>query len=231
MGRCIGSKNIKKSKNENCCELNNNNEIVLNNNAKIPIKNIIFNDNILDSSFLIPNLENTEFQTTEKSSNINVSKINEWINSQTKTRIIDFLKPEALFDMSKITENTSILHMFFSKAFLNYLLIETNKSIDVNEASKNNYCSLISIVEIKKFIGITILMGIIKLPNIKLYWEDSTYGNAFIGGHFRLTKYIESESSVNYKNVQEKTTHIINSLKKLFKAIIIPGKIYVLMRQ
>ncbi len=55
--------------------------------------------------------------------------------------------------------------------FIKYMALESNKS--VKKLVSNNLClesDLITGTEITKFIGITILMGIIKLPNIKMYW-------------------------------------------------------------
>ncbi len=84
---------------------------------------------------------------------------------------------------------------------------ETDASVTRLGTPINKYCVIVNKGDIKKLLGITIFMGIVRLPNLKLYWDTSYFskkfkmGNDFIKSqmsylrysfircHFRKTKF------------------------------------------
>ena len=75
-------------------------------------------------------------------------------------------------------DNTSALSLFcryFTDEVWNLLLTETNRYAHVNLSSMPNACAWtdVTIDEMKAFIGVTIVMGIIQLSRLDMYWQTT----------------------------------------------------------
>lgn len=81
------------------------------------------------------------------------------------------------------------INLFFSDIFFTFLVNQINKIIcrqntEINNAeSKNSIKSMqrskkpitmVSVCEVKSFIGLFLYFGILKLPEIKDYWSNNT---------------------------------------------------------
>ncbi len=125
-------------------------------------------------------------------------------------------------------------YTFIKKFFNNiieHITVEINKSI-----LQTKPLETISQTEIMTFKGITFLMGINKMPNLKMYWKKEIMEDKFdtknmfivnstshkryslIRAHFRLTHYIEKEDSFTNK-IYEKTNGIVSAINKFFQSM------------
>ena len=69
----------------------------------------------------------------------------------------------------------SLFYRYFTDEVWNLLVTETNRYAQANLSSMPNARAWtdVTIEEMKAFIGITILMGIIQLPRFDMYWQTS----------------------------------------------------------
>ncbi len=196
---------------------------------------------LLDSSFLLNDVIN-DHDTNSGKIISSESKHSLWNNYQYNIIPKAHIKTTPCIKIPKFDSCFNYLKVFFSKSMIDHILIETNKSIDQQSSSASKNKLQISASELTRFIGITILMGIIKLPNYKMHWENSlnaekyNYQNnfirkqmsysrySFIRSNFRLTKYLDCDLESNATKVKEKTSGIINALNKLFRAVYVPGE-------
>ena len=81
-------------------------------------------------------------------------------------------------------EKTDFFDLFMTEELIQLMIIETNRYADqeinrrrpLRRHSRYNKWKPVTAEEMKKFIGILFLMGIVKLPRIDLYWSrDSLY--------------------------------------------------------
>ena len=135
----------------------------------------------------------------------------------------------------------------YIRAFLNdeillFLHKQTNKEVKKKKEKEMNIKELryIKITEIRMFIGLTIFMGIKKIPNFKRYWftpagVDNYLEESFIKEkmtharyceirrYFRMTVFEPVETS-NSSKIIKKTENIISAINKLFFAYYAPGR-------
>ncbi len=126
--------------------------------------------------------------------------------------------------------------MFFFQNVIEHITKETNASIILIDPNLST-----SSFEIKKFIAITLYMGINKLPNLKMYWEKGKSNDrfhfknsfvvntlsyaryTFLRSHFRLTFFADKEDN-NKQLIIEKTSRIIGAINKLFRSVYVPSQ-------
>ena len=73
------------------------------------------------------------------------------------------------------TNAASLFCRYFTDEVWNLLVTETNRYAQANLSSMPNACIWTDVTteEMKAFIGITILMGIIQLPRLDMYWQTT----------------------------------------------------------
>ncbi len=209
MARRKGSKN-KKSKEE---KSSNNDENICENNQNIANPNEINALNeFIDYYFFLPFEKLYSSQITDFI--VNTSEL--WRSGQSKPLSLEFIKDEPKINLCG-KYNDSFLKTFFTHKLISYISEQSNKSL-ASLFSLSKPIEKISNEEIMKFIGISILMGVCKLPNQIMYWDAGDYDNlniknlfiintmsrdrfVTIRNYFRFTKFIgeNDNSSIPYK--------------------------------
>ncbi len=218
MGRPKGSKNkIKINKDSKSTKENNVN---------------ISNFNVEDLSFLTPIVVEMHESISERK--VLIEDPNIGVNKQAHIKPTSFIKREPKIKIQYSGPET-FLKSFFSTKLVGYIQDQTNESIkilqNIREVSKS---------KIAKFLGVSILMGIYHLPNLKMYWDSNNFSNlniknefmvntmsderfVFIRNHLRLTEYIPDKEK-NFKLIQEKTENIMNAINKMFGSVFVPNQ-------
>ncbi|KAF7685116.1 hypothetical protein CDIK_4136 [Cucumispora dikerogammari] len=113
------------------------------------------------------------------------------------------------------------------------MLSEYHKNREPNQKIK-----FISLLEIKKFISISLYMGILVLPQIKMYWENpktSSFGQDFVRKLMSYKRYTEINTNISInsmdenvasekKNVDESASKILQYVNKVSQSIFYPSE-------
>ncbi len=190
----------------------------------------------LDTSFIVDTQNFKEVSDNVKE--VLVDSAN-WENSNFVNDVETFkvMNPK---ENIKNEDDLSYLKYFFNNNLINFIYIQTNKSVK-EEKNEKDYIEFITKKEIMTFIGITLYMGVFKLPNMKMYWtENAVVGSdmksslisnsmeykrfTFIRSHFRITFYLNSNDDNNFKKCSRKTEFLIDEINKLLSSIYVPGR-------
>lgn len=162
----------------------------------------------------------------------------EWISITPNSNLItfpEFPETDQLLRSDIDVENPyDLFTMFLSSDILDLMVTETNRYAN-DKVSKgqlmkwSNTCA----EEIKKFLSILMLMGIDRLPDIRLYWSnDDMFGNAFVKRIMSRDRFLTLLSNWHFENNQnDNGTNRIFKIQRLldlflnnFKSVIKPGK-------
>lgn len=126
----------------------------------------------------------------------------------------------------------SLYRLFLSDSLLKLIVSETNRYAEQSNVGENSSLSTtrkhqqswmpITIGEIKKFIGILMIIGIVRLPEIKLYWSKNTmYSNARVKKVMKRDRFL---TILKYLHFSNNETAIIddrlNKIRKVMKIIV-----------
>lgn len=131
-------------------------------------------------------------------------------------------------DIFKIPENRTtpaqIFQLFLTDELLELILNETNRyglqNKENNQSGRIKQWEDITLVELKQFFSIIILMGIVHLPQMNLYWsKDTVFHNQFISKIMTRDRFLLILKCLHFSNSLEDTGE-----DKLFKLrpILVP---------
>lgn len=95
---------------------------------------------------------------------------------------------------------------FFNYYFPNSLIERITNETNLFSTQKNaNKCVNVSSNEIRKFIGISLLTSIVRLPNVRLYWNE-TLGNRVIQNTMSLNRFEEIRKNLHFNDNNSQVT-------------------------
>ena len=130
----------------------------------------------------------------------------EWVDDDTAPQEIEFTGNPGITS-ARPTTALGFIHLFFTRALLNYLTEETNMyAMYCRDVLKRNNAlnwQGCSVGDIAHYLGLSMLMGIIRLPNLKLYWSNENL--------FKFPQFSNVMTSARYQELS-RFVHAFNKL-------------------
>ncbi|XP_043259047.1 piggyBac transposable element-derived protein 4-like [Colletes gigas] len=130
----------------------------------------------------------------------------------------------------------SLYQLFVTDSILQLMVDETNKYATQCGFSarrrKHEQCwEPVTIREIKDFMGILLIMGIVQMPDIRLYWsKDSIYGNKRIKNTMNRDRFLAILKCLHFSdNTTSRTEDPLNKIRNIMSEIITTFKNILLM--
>ncbi|XP_017795719.1 PREDICTED: piggyBac transposable element-derived protein 4-like [Habropoda laboriosa] len=198
-----------------------------------------------DEDFVNVNSEVNECSTEEEdlvSKSENEDDDDEWQEVKERTSVINEYSEEEefLYENTDCNDPFALYKLFFTDYILDLIIEETNKYATqcINNSSfssKMHQQAWQSVTrdEMNTFFGILLIMGVVQLPEIRLYWSNNDmYANARIKNAMRRDRFL---SILKFLHFSENTTartedrlykiqNIIEAIVDTFKSSVKPGK-------
>ena len=162
------------------------------------------------------------------------SKQSDWVIPDDSNITEKKLKLTNVIALTNDSQPTDFFNLHFTPELYELIFEQTNTyktSKELNKSIKSKI-KTVSIQDIKRILGIVLYMGIVKLPNCTMYWQDQTridliadamsvnrFGDIVILLHFNDNNLISSGNDNGY-NKCYKIQPIINHLRGKFASIV-----------
>lgn len=184
-------------------------------------------------------LDSTTLTSTEDEATVNIP---EWshINNLNLNSFQKLTDDDQYLRSDVSTENPfELFSMFLSDDVIDFMVTETNRFANqcLSKKSRNNeklfQWTDTNDNEMRKFLAILMLMGIDRLPDMRLYWSnDDMFANAFIKRMMPRDRFITILNFWHFANNENgdssnriyKIEKLLNMLLCNFRAVIKPGK-------
>lgn len=217
---------------------NSSDEFIIGVRGKIPRPIRIFSSSS-DEDFVYANSEEEEEWESESD---NEDDDEEWQIVKNKTYVVREYSEEEefLLENTDCNDPVALYKLFFTDNIVEMIVDETNKYA---EQFKNNLPSTsrmhqqawrsVTRDEMTTFIGILPIIGVVQLPEIRLYWSNSNmYANTCIKKAMKRDRFL---SILKYLHFSDNTTagitdklhkirNIVETIVDTFKSAIKPGK-------
>ena len=111
------------------------------------------------------------------------------------------------------------IQLFISRELLEHLLIETNKyarQFQSSHENKSKEWKPVTLTELAKYLGLTVLMGIVQLPEIAMYWAlNEKYGQPVFYQTMSYKRYIEINKYLHFNDNENISTENSDRLFKI----------------
>lgn len=170
-------------------------------------------------------------------------KPEEWIDNDCEPNIPQFLgDPGLKFVPRNVSNCMDYLSIFLTEEFLEFLCIETNRYAEqflrdiprpVKQFSRFEAWTPVDVKEMKKFLGLIILTGIVKKPTLDMYWSSRSilstpiFGATMPRNRFQLILkflHFNNNEEVNEEDRLHKVRKPIDHFCNLFKTVYVPNQ-------
>nr|XP_033331114.1 piggyBac transposable element-derived protein 4-like [Megalopta genalis] len=172
----------------------------------------------------------------------------EWQTIPTTQAEEEVAEPDRGQDAELLMENINcndpfeIYELFVTDSIILLMVQQTNKyaiQIGTDNKTKKHQSSWtpVSIGEMKAFLGILLIMGVVQMPDIRLYWaENSIYGNDRIKRIMKRDRFLSILKHLHFADnetcrVEDPLYKIRDFMKEIllaFKSTVTPGKTVVI---
>ena len=197
-----------------------------------------------DEDFVNVNSEVNECSTEEEdlvSTSENEDHDEEWQEVRERTSVInEYWEEECLFENTDCNDPFALYKLFFTDYILEKVVEETNKYATqcINNSSSSSRMhqqawQSVTRDEMNTFIGILLIMGVVQLPEIRLYWStNDMYANARIKNAMKRDRFLSilkflhfsDNTTARTEDRLHKIRNIVETIVDTFKSSIKPGK-------
>lgn len=155
----------------------------------------------------------------------------EWQEVRERTSVINEYSEEEEF-LCKNTDGNdpfALYKLFFTDRILEKIVEETNKyatrCINISSSSSRMHQQAWQSVtrdEVNTFIGILLIMGVVPLPEIRLYWcNNDMYANARIKNSMKRDRFLSILKFLHFSdNTTARTEDRLNKIRNIVQAIV-----------
>lgn len=168
---------------------------------------------------------------------VDISNTNEINSEQYSQRIQINIPPNV-----QLKEPLDYYKLFVDKKIIETMVVETNKyaaeyisSHDIKPKSRVKKWEPTTFEEMEKFMGVLIVMGTTKVPNLNFYWsKKKCYRNEYIANlmsrdrFLLLLKFWHFSDSVDESDKLYKIRNVLDILLKSFTEVLTPGRFIVI---
>ncbi|XP_069185477.1 piggyBac transposable element-derived protein 4 isoform X1 [Procambarus clarkii] len=161
-----------------------------------------------------------------------------WSSGNTPPIVDDFTGNPGL-TIPKPTSALAFIQLFFTRALLEFLTVETNLyASQLFRMANENVSDIwkpLKVSEMERFLGLCILMGINRLPSMRMYWQTAKPWHARFFNLFmtsrrfqHINKFFHTFNTnavpVNNRDKLIKVRPVMDYLKERFAQVYIPNK-------
>lgn len=186
-----------------------------------------------------PDLDVDSCSTASDTNNIHQSS-DSWSEEDLKPVLHDFEGEEGLkVDISPNSTTFDLFSLLFGQELLEKIVEWTNLNAKTSDSgppsteSNSKNWKNVSFEEMKKFLGLCIVMGNIRMPNLKMYWSNDVlyfhplFGKTMGRNRFELIlRYLRfhDEQTCDVTNRLHKVDQVLNHVMKNIQNVYYPGE-------